>query len=475
MMKKILDNIQQKLNELLQKNSLVMLIVKKIDEHGGRAFLVGGAVRDLFLGKHVKDLDIEVHGLKSDELENIISSFGPVSLVGKVFGVFRLHGLDIDWSLPRMDAAGRKPDVVIDPSMSIYEAFKRRDLTINAMGIDLITGELVDPFNGEQDLRNKILRAPDKNLFVQDPLRFYRVMQFIGRFEMFPDQELNDICKAMDIKKISKERIEEEFKKLFLKSEHPSLGIDWLNQIGRLSEVLPELYATIGVPQELKWHPEGDVYEHTKQVLDAAAILEYDSEDEKLILMWAALCHDLGKVSTTELVDGKYRSYEHENESEKLAKNLLKRITRNHDLIESVCKLARYHMHPGQFIKNKANPPAYKRLAIKLMPYTNLKMLTKLFLVDRLGRNPKKGKPLTGIPEDVEKFLKKVKDLNILTSIEEPVLQGRDFLDIVEAGPQLGKLVKIAYDIQIEDGIKDKDELKRRTLETLSFNSTPKD
>lgn len=467
-MKKIPENIQQNLDVILQKNPLVMQIVKKIHENGGRAFLVGGAVRDLFLGIPVKDLDIEVHGIILEKLEEILRIFGPVSLVGKFFGVLRLNGLDIDWSLPRIDAAGRKPDVLINPDMSIKEAFRRRDLTINAMGINLITNELVDPFDGEIDLKNKTLRATDKDLFIQDPLRFFRVMQFIGRFEMWPDRILNDICKIMDIRNISRERIEEEFKKLFLKSKHPSFGINWLNNIERLSEILPELYATINVPQDPKWHPEGDVYEHSLQSLDAAADLDYDSDNEKLILMWSALCHDLGKVSTTKFVDGKYISYEHESEGAKLAKSLLKRITENHDLIESVCRLILYHMQPGQFIENNAKSPAYKRLANKLAPYATLQMLAKLFLIDKLGRNSLKNGPLTGTVEIVEKFVNKVRSLNILTSAEEPILHGRDFLDIAEPGPILGKLVKIAYDIQLDEDIKDPVELKKRALKIFN-------
>src|SRR5581483_2368303 len=180
-----------------------------------------------------------------------LSLYGPVSLVGKVFGVFRIHGLDIDWSLPRSDSSGRKPEVQIDPFMGYKEAFARRDLTINAMGIDLVSHALIDPFNGCADLKAGILRAPDAAFFVQDPLRFYRVMQFIGRFGYRPDDELNRICASMDIATVSRERIEVEFEKLFLRSEQPSLGLRWIEKLGRMREVLPELAATVGVMQDV--------------------------------------------------------------------------------------------------------------------------------------------------------------------------------------------------------------------------------
>jgi tRNA nucleotidyltransferase (CCA-adding enzyme) len=290
-------------------------------------------------------------------------------------------------------------------------------------------------------------------------------MQFIGRFQMGPDDKLNNICKIMDIASVSAERIEEEFRKLFLKSSRPSLGIEWLNKIGRLKEVLPEVYKTIGVPQEPEWHPEGDVYEHTKQALDASAKLEYESEQEKVTLMWAALCHDLGKVTTTKFINGRYRSHGHEIDSEIFATKLLKRITRNHDLLEIVRRLVRHHMQPGQLIKLNSSPAAYKRLALKLAPYTNLSMLTKLMVADRSGRNINKGFPLSEPVPDAQKFLNKIQEFGIEKSIEAPVLQGKDIIDIVNPGPQMGKLLQLAYEIQIEEGIKDKRELKKRIIE----------
>lgn len=461
---KISQTIKNTLETLVKKYPLVQQIVKKVDEQGFATLLVGGAVRDLLLGLPVKDLDIEVHGLTPEQLEATLKEFGPVSLVGKAFGVFRVHGLDVDWSLPRSDKPGRKPDVTIDPHMGFEDAFRRRDLTVNAMGIDLVSYELIDPFNGKQDLEQKVLRAPDPAFFVEDPLRFYRVMQFVGRFEMMPDDELNNLCKAMDLSDVSRERIEQEFQKLLLRSRRPSLGITWLDNLGRLAELLPELAAIKGVEQSPQWHPEGEVFEHTMQTIDAAAALEYGSDKEKLIVMYAALCHDLGKVSTTAKNDeGEITSLGHAKESEKLTKQLLKRITNNKDLIDAVCKLVRYHMHPVQLIRGEAKSSAYKRLANKLAPST-LRMLAKVSLADKRGRNPKGHEPLTIDDPEVAEFLKKSEELQVLESREEPVLLGRDLLDEVEAGPQLGELVRKAYEIQIEEGIKDKEELKRRVL-----------
>ncbi len=466
-MKKLSEKIKKQIVFLLNQYPLVKKIVQTINQERGRALLVGGAVRDLLLDLQTKDLDIEIYGLTPEQLEKLLGQFGPVSLVGKVFGVFRVHGLDVDWSLPRADSPGRKPEVKIDPFMSFEDAFRRRDLTVNAMGIDIMTFELIDLFNGLQDVKNKILRTPDARFFIQDPLRFYRVMQFIGRFEMMPNKELNDICKSMDISEVSRERIEKECKKLFLKSKRPSLGIRWIYEIGRLHEVLPELYQTVGIKQDPKWHPEGEVFEHTMQTVDAAALIaqKYEDEFDKLVLSYAALCHDLGKVSTTEeMEEGIITSLGHAKESEQLAKHMLKRITHHKELVETVAKLVRYHMHPVQLVFGHAKLSAYKRLANKLAPHTTLQMLADLSLADKRGRNPKGFELLQISDPDIDTFLVHAHKAKVLEEIEKPILLGRDLLDVIEPGPQMGDLLKKAYQIQIEEGIKNKKELKRRII-----------
>jgi len=461
---KIAPAIQRALQSILRAYPVVAQVVQNIDKENGRAFLVGGAVRDLLLERVVKDLDIEVHGISLEKLESILKKFGPVSEVGKSFGVLRLHGLDVDWSLPRTDSAGRKPDVKIDPNMALKDAFARRDLTINAMGIDLVSYLLVDPFGGLEDLRAGVLRAPDLKLFVEDPLRLFRVMQFVGRFEMNPDQALNDVCAKMDVSEVSVERIEAEFEKLLLKSKRPSLGFKWLQQIGRLQELLPELYALIGIPQDATWHPEGEVFEHTMQSLDAAAQFEYANNSEKLIIMFAVLCHDIGKAATTEKIAGVWKSLGHSQEGVQTSKRMLKRITRKVDLIEAVGKLVQHHMAPAQLINSKAKPSAYKRLARKLVPNANISMLAKVALADKRGRNPIKGKPLTKQFPIIDKFLLNAQHANVQHEPEPAVLLGRDLLDVVQPGPGLGDLLKAAYEIQIQEGVTDKKELRRRVL-----------
>ncbi len=450
--------------------TIVHKIVEKIHSNNGRALLVGGAVRDMVMNLPIKDIDVEVYGLTEEQLENILKQFGPVSLVGKAFGVLRIHGLDVDWSLPRADSPGRKPTVVVDPFMSVEVASRRRDLTMNAMAYDMISDELIDPCGGKTDIDAKILATPDARFFVQDPLRFYRVMQFIGRFEMMPDDELTALCREMDISQVSRERIEQEFNKLLLLSKRPSLGLRWLHAIGRLKEILPELAATVSVEQNPQWHPEGDVFEHSMQAVDAAAIItqKYDSEFDKLTLFYAALCHDLGKVTTTKEIDGVIKSIGHEKDSKKFTRSMMKRITHNGDLIDAVSSLVLYHMTPLQFTKNKAKLPAYKRLANNLDRHVNISKLIDLCIADKRGRNGKDHLPLTCDFTDVAEFKEKAEQAGVLTGPIEPLLKGADIADLVQPGPCMGELLKHAYEVQIEKNIADKSILKEYIIKKIN-------
>lgn len=469
---KINAKLQNSLQLILAHNPLVVDIVKAIDAEGGQAYLVGGAVRDLMLLNPVKDLDIEIHKLSLSSIETLLGAFGTVNSIGKSFGVLRVGSLDVDWSLPRVDSKGRKPDVLVDPSMDITQALMRRDLTMNAMAINLITYELIDPFNGQEHIKQKILATPDIKFFVEDPLRFYRVMQFVGRFQMTPEPALNHVCCHMSLVGISKERISDEFEKLLLKSQAPSLGFRWLASINRLKELLPELGALIGVPQDPQWHPEGDVFEHTMQALDAAATLQCASTKDKYIILLSTLCHDLGKADTTALIDGHYKSMGHAEKSAELTAQFLNRITIKKELVPIIEKLVKYHMHTLLFIADNAGSAAYKRLAKKLAPDTTIQMLSLLARADSRGRNPRSGAPLPPNGDvHINLFLERANNALVLQEAEQPILLGRDLLELFAPGPLIGILTKRAYEIQIDQGITDKEALKSLVLQEYENGS----
>ena len=442
-------------------------VLQILQSYGARPYVVGGAVRDILAGHTMYDLDIEVHAISLEVLQEVLEKFGHVNLVGKSFGVLRWEHSAIEWTVPRYDLSGRKPVVVLDPMMGIVEALRRRDLTINAMAFDLVTRTVIDPFGGQNDLKNNSARSPDVRFFSEDPLRFFRIMHFIGRFELIPDEQLNKVCATMDLRDVAQERIFSEFDKLFLRSRVPSRGIRWMHMIKRLPEVLPELAATCDVEQSPQWHPEGDVFEHLMQALDAAAQSEYTDTEERLLILPAALCHDLGKAIATKRVGEKIRSIGHEIVGVPLARALMNRITGHKKRKKRVEVLVRYHMSPLQFYHNKAGDAAYKKLAVKVSPDVTLRQLIYLASADLRGRNGKAHVPLETYAPLLDGFIDRVKTLGLLDGPEKPILSGADFLDVLEPGVLIGKAVDRAYEIQLYENIRDKTRLKKRVVHEL--------
>jgi len=217
----------------------LLKISEDIRSAGGRAFLVGGFARDSLLGlnSEARDFDIEVYSINQEKLLNILSRHGKPNLIGKAFGVIHLsrHGVHYDFSFPRTESktgvGHRAFDVQTDPNLSFEEAARRRDFTINAMGMELPNLEFIDPYNGRKDLENKILRHVSE-AFAEDSLRVLRGVQFAARFELVAAKETVELCKILSLADLSRERIEEEFRKWLLKGAKPSFGLDFFCQVG---------------------------------------------------------------------------------------------------------------------------------------------------------------------------------------------------------------------------------------------------
>ncbi len=241
----------------------VIKLAETIKRNGGRAMLVGGSVRDELMGIEPKDFDVEVYKIEPRKLKEILDGFGKVDAVGEAFTVYKI-GQDLDVSLPRRErktGRGHRGFVVEgDPNMSFGEACKRRDFTINAILRDVLTGEIVDIYDGESDIKNKILRVVSKETFAEDSLRVLRAAQFAARFEFAIDAETVEICRAIDLTDLPKERIWSELEKLLLRAEKPSIGLRWLYELNVVEQLFPELKSLVGVPQESEWHPEGWVF-----------------------------------------------------------------------------------------------------------------------------------------------------------------------------------------------------------------------
>lgn len=213
---------------------------------GGRTFLVGGSVRDHHMGKPIKDWDLEVHGVEADVLEGLLRKIGRIDTVGKSFAVFKLHqrGLELDVSIPRRDSKagpGHKGIVAEgDPHLGVLEATRRRDLTVNALLMDVRTGEVLDPWHGLDDLRDRVLRPVDRETFLEDPLRAVRAVQFAARLEFAPSESLKAQCREAALAELPPERVLGEWGKLLLRGGRPSLGMALARDTNILARLFPE-------------------------------------------------------------------------------------------------------------------------------------------------------------------------------------------------------------------------------------------
>jgi tRNA nucleotidyltransferase (CCA-adding enzyme) len=442
-------------------------VAEAVARAGGRALIVGGYVRDRILGIESKDLDIEVFGLSRDEIEHVLSSFGEVVHVGKAFGVLRVKGLDVDFSLPRRDSKVRPGhkgfDVEYDPHMSFEEAASRRDLTMNSIGLDPLTSEYLDPLSGRRDLEAKRLRASDARHFSEDPLRGLRVAGFAARFEMTPDPELKTLMAALDLKELSAERIFEELQKLLLKSRRPSIGFELLGETGLL-RFFPEVEALVGVPQEPDWHPEGDVFVHTLMVLDEAAALRTGEDHEDLALMYGALCHDFGKPATTEIIDSRITSREHDARGVPVAEGFLERLRAPRELSRKVAALVRHHLAPAFFYRDGAGARAYRRLARELAAAAVLPdLLLRVATADHLGRTT--ADALARRFEAGEHFRKMMDSLALQDRAPRDAVLGRHLVARgLTPGVEFGRILARCREVQDETGWDDPERILDRVL-----------
>ena len=420
--------------------------------------MVGGAVRDAMLGLPLKDYDLEVFGLDAERLKTVLASLASVNAVGEAFTVFKVSGLEgvdgaVDVSLPRRDSKagpGHRGIVVLgDPNLSVEEATRRRDFTINAILFDPSSGELVDPQGGRGDLEARILRAVDARTFGEDPLRALRAVQFAARFELTVEPETARLCAAMPLAELPAERVWGEMEKLLLGGRRPSLGLALMREWGMLATVAPELLPLIDTPQDPAWHPEGDVWTHTLQCLDQAASLIADLDRPRAVaVMLATLCHDLGKATTTRMEAGRLRSPGHEEAGVAPTLRLLDRwnvhTLMGYEVRGQVVALVANHLKPGQLYdqRDRVSDGAIRRLAQKCEP----ELLYRVARADCLGRQPGEFQPVA-----MDWFRDRVRELDVAVRAPAPILKGRDVVALgVVPGPEVGRILKAVYERQLD-------------------------
>jgi tRNA nucleotidyltransferase (CCA-adding enzyme) len=406
------------LNNLVPKR--LLQIAEDIRSEGGRAFLVGGFVRDSLLGTHdeIRDFDIEVYKINQEKLLSILSKHGKPNLIGKVFGVVHLSRQNIhyDFSFPRTESktgsGHRAFDVQTDPNLSFEEAARRRDFTINAMGMELPNLELADPYDGSKDLKNKILRHVSE-AFAEDSLRVLRAVQFAARFELKAAKETIELCKTLSLNDLSRERIEEEFRKWLLKGVKPSYGLDIFCEVG-----LQKMFFEIGI--ENNQAKLGNILDFMAKYRGSL-----NSTEAEIIMFAGLLC--LPNAKPFDFL----KKWIHINV-------LLKKVPA---LLNSLSRL------------NLNNKSSLSRCSLKA---DGLKLPAIL---------------KSAIENDAklyENALKIGKEMGIWEEAPEPFLTGKMLLDMgFKQGPYIGEIIKRVFEKQLEGEVRSKEDAEKMAKEFL--------
>lgn len=400
----------------------LLKIAGDIREAGGRAFLVGGWVRDALLGKSCRDYDVEVYDMAQDALVPILSKYGRTNLVGKAFGVIHLamKGLSLDFSFPRTESKvgyGHRGFVVhTDEKLSFKEAALRRDFTINAMGMELPELTLCDPYGGIDDLKSHTLRHVGP-AFAEDSLRILRGVQFASRFGCTLAPSTVELCRTLSLDDLSVERLFEEFKKWLLKPGKPSLGLKAFLDI-KLDEYFPEIH-----PFKNSWETLGTILDNMVPLRDTL------SESQAMEFAFAALLCGSPETSL----------------------KFLERITNETHLLKIVPPLLKAYQELDAAIVNDA--PALRRLAVKLGGLKLLGLLVKCTPCEFYAGSTADGECFA------DKLWNAASELDLIKEAPQPYLTGKMLMDLgVKPGKQMGEVIKASFEIQLDGEIKNADE-----------------
>lgn len=396
-------------------------ICKAVRHCKGTALFAGGWVRDKIMKRPCSDIDIEVFGLERETLEAILSSFGEVKLVGKAYGVYKVDNIDV--TMPRREKqVGQKHtdlEVTVDKNMSFYDATLRRDLCINAMLFDPLEEKLYDYHHGEHQIKTKLLLHVDNKTFIEDPLRILRVGRFVATLGFKVAPTLISLCygNIHKLYSLPKERIFSETEKALMDGIKPSDYFTFLDHIGAMHILFPELLDLFGINQGNTHHTEGDALTHSLLAIDVLK-----PEERELDVMFATLFHDLGKVSTRSEDDKGVHFYGHHLEGIPLYASAMDRLTNDVVLAESVINLAKHHMDVWPLIEH-----CKKKTIRKLASKTDIYKLLKVHKGDRLGR---------GTPASIDHIERIISVYEEVKDEIKPLVLGRH---LIELGATPGK------------------------------------
>ena len=453
------QTVYSSLNPCYSFRRMKFKFLETIWEAGGEIFEVGGSVRDKLLGLPRKDIDLLVRNLSFEKLKGLLQPLGKIALVGKSFGVLKFtpHQAPdqiIDIALPRKEQSTgvghRDFEISFDPELSVETDLGRRDFTLNAMALNLKTEQLIDPFNGATDLKNKLLRQVFPKAFEEDPLRLIRAVQFAARLGLTIESATWEQMKqhAALIQTVSPERITEELRKLFL-APQPSLGFDLMLTSGLLPFLFPELVDLVGISQDKL--PGDDVYRHTMRVLDAAradTLLEHPGDLE---LMISALFHDTGKAATQQFDPKKERIvfYSHQVVSARLARRWMKRmhVTTLGVNPDNINTMIFNHMFET---KSYYTDKAIRRFVQKIGQDLIYKLLDLRLADNRGGKHPRSVQGVLKMRARVQEELAKKPPFGP----GDLALTGNDLKTMgFHEGPNIGKVLKALVEKVLEDPV----------------------
>lgn len=414
-------------------------IALAFQSEGIESFFVGGCVRDHFLGIDSDDIDICLVGVtKIESVAPTLKKFA-TSLaceVGNAFPVFiaDIEGIGkVDFALARTESKSgktRKEFEVSTHGVGIEADLRRRDLTVNAIAVNVLTGDIIDPFGGLQDLRSGIAREVSE-AFAEDTLRVFRAARFCARFGLTPTDSLVAICKELAPDDISNERVGMEFLKAMKQAEKPSTFFRFLDKVGFLHCHFGELADLIGIGQDPIHHPEGDAFEHTMQTLDQA---------KDAFTRTVMVCHDLGKATTTGLNrKGRISAIGHEDAGVPLAKAMLGRISAfDKKAVSKVCALIELHMVHTKAVSEKGVRKTLRKLIKAGLEFDQLVEVCRCDVSGR-GSLPKF---TPNIGQDIAKGL-------IEDGAMVPIVTGNVLRSIgIPQGPLMGRMIAKGLELQ---------------------------
>ena len=443
----------------LSQTPTVSKLARAFADAGYELALVGGPVRDAFLGRPVHDLDFTTDALP-DQILAVVTPIAEAHWdIGRAFGTIgaKIHGETVEittYRADQYDGKTRKPEVAFGDSLE--QDLSRRDFRVNAMAVRLPELVLVDPSDGIQDFQAQVLRAPGSAevSFNEDPLRMMRAARFASQLGFHLDEEtewaMTELASAID--KISAERVNEELCKL-LSTDAPRAGIELLVRTGIAEFVLPEIPALrLEVDEH---HHHKDVYEHSLTVLDQAIELEkqrHPGQPADLTLRLAALLHDIGKPATRQLEpSGGVTFHHHDAVGSKLAVKRMKALRFDKETTQSVARLIELHLRFFGYSDAKWSDSAVRRYVRDAGD--QLERLHILTRADVTTRNKRKSDRLAFAYDDLEQRIQELAEAEELASVR-PELDGEQIMAVlgISAGPAVGKAYNFLLNLRLDEG-----------------------